>query len=561
MPPNKEAQLLHVQHLTKSYSITPVLDGIDFVLQDGEHAALIGPNGAGKSTLVRCLTGLDRPDSGSIVLSPPDAVIGYLPQSFVEHGDLSAAAFLAESGADILLAEKAVAEAADALNGAADLTLAMEAYAVALDRFERLGGVDRIDRSKLILDGLGLGDLDLEGPVAILSGGQKTRLGLAALLLREPDLLILDEPTNHLDVDALEWLEGFVREYPRSALIVSHDRAFLNATVTRTLYLDAETHQVTSYPGDYDAFVAARAQEARLRAEAWTRQQEYVAKVEGNIHRLKDEALTLELSTTPRQPGLRKLAWKKAKIALAREKKLDRFLDSPDRVDKPRPEWGLHVDLGEPAPTGQDVFRIRGLSFGFPGQPLLFRDVDLDIRAGERIAIAGPNGAGKSTLLHLLSGRYQPVAGSIRAGSGVAIGLVSQEHETLDLDRTVLDSARLVKPISETDARTFLHYFLFKGEDVLRTAGECSLGERSRLQLALLVLAGCNVLLLDEPLNHLDIDGREHFEEALARYRGTVIAVSHDRSFLRSFPTRIVGIRDGALRTFEGGYEEYLQWK
>jgi ATP-binding cassette subfamily F protein 3 len=359
----------------------------------------------------------------------------------------------------------------------------------------------------------------------------------------------------------LEWLEGFVQEYPKAALIISHDRAFLNATVTRTLFLDPETHQVTSYPGSYDDFVEARAEEARLHAEAWARQQEYVSKVESDINRLKSGALTIERGTTSRQPGIRVYAKKKAKLALSREKKLERYIESSERVEKPRPEWGLHVDLGEPSPAGRDVVRLADLSFGFPGQPDLFSSLDLNVRAGERIAIAGPNGAGKSTLLHLISGKLRPRGGTVTLGSGIVPGLVSQEHEALDLERTVLDSARLVKPLSETDTRTFLHYFLFAGDDVLRKVGECSLGERSRLQLALVVLAGCNLLLLDEPLNHLDVDGREHLQAALERYRGTVIAVSHDRAFLRTFPTRIVGVRGGEAMVFEAGYEEYTRWK
>mgnify|MGYP002381851938 FL=1 len=421
-------------------------------------------------------------------------------------------------------------------------------------------------------------------PERQLSGGQKTRLGLAMLLLRAPDLLLLDEPTNHLDVAALEWLEGFVRGYAGTVLVVSHDREFLDHTVTRVLYLDPGTRAVTSYPGNYTDFAEAREREHEQQAEAWKKQQEYIERVETDIARLKGQALGVELSTTPSQPTIRRYAKKVAKKAKSRERKLERYLEDTERVEKPKNTWGLKLDFGPP-PGGRAVLRVEEVAFTysspsedhrsttkdqntsngttdplvFRSSPLILDDVSFEVAYGERVALVGPNGAGKTTLLKLLAGQLAPRSGTIRLGTNVRLGVMAQEQETLDLRATVLETTRQARAMSETEARNFLHFFLFGGDSVFRPVGACSLGERSRLQLALLVLRGCNLLLLDEPLNHLDIEGREHFEQALAAFEGTVIAVAHDRAFLRGFAERVIEVRDGRARVFAGDYDDYLR--
>jgi ATP-binding cassette subfamily F protein 3 len=535
--------VLQAQDLHKSFGVTTVLDGVSFVINDGEHVGLIGPNGAGKSTLLRLLIGEERAERGAIVLSPPGSAIGYLPQAFAQLADRTLGEAVDSARAEWSAAEAAVQRAAEALADGDD-PARMAAYDAALLRFEALGGYAREHRAAAVLDGLGLGDVDRATPVASLSGGQKTRLGLATLLLREPDLLLLDEPTNHLDIEALGWLEGFIQGYPGAALIVSHDRDFLDRTVSRTLYLDPESRTVISYSGGYSDFTVAREHERALHREAWVRQQEYVGRVRADIARLKGEALTIERGTTPRQPGVRKLAKKKARIAKSREKKLDRYLASDERVEKPRPQWGLKLDFGPPPPGGRAVLRLEDVDFAYPGGPRLFSRFNLEVWHGERVAVVGPNGAGKTTLLRLIDGRLRPTAGDVRLGANVRVGTLAQEQETLDPTRTVLETALAERPMAETDARSFLHFFLFGGESVFRRVGDCSMGERTRLQLALLVLRGCNLLVLDEPLNHLDIEGREHFEQALDAFEGTVIAVAHDRAFLRSFTERTVTIGD-----------------
>lgn len=540
--------MLQIRNLSKSYGSDTVLADCSLIINDGEHVGLIGPNGVGKSTLLRCVIGTEVPDRGVIVRSPTNLSIGYLAQALDLIDDQTFGEFMAAAQAELTEAERELTEAAEALAGEGDLELAMARYDAAHARFEALGGYEREHRASMILDGLGLREIPNDQRVASLSGGQKTRLGLAALLLSEPGLLLLDEPTNHLDTDALEWLEGFVTSYPHMALIVSHDRAFLDATATRILYMSPETRTIRSYPGNYSDFVVAREQERLIHAEAWKKQQEYVSKVESDIARLKGQALSVELTTTPRQPQVRRLAKKVAKKAKSRERKLERYLESDERVERPRQRWGLKLDFGAAPEGGQAVLRVEGLRFAYPSaQEPLLSDVSFEVFAGERVALVGPNGAGKTTLLRLIEGRLTPQAGRIRVGSGVRLGVLAQEHETLDAQRTVLEMVLRTRPMSETDARNFLHFFLFGGDSVFQRVGTCSLGERSRLQLALLVLSGCNLLLLDEPLNHLDIEGREHFEDALDAFDGTVITVSHDRAFLESFAERVLEVRDGQV--------------
>jgi ATP-binding cassette subfamily F protein 3 len=310
--------MLHVQHLSKSYGVTPVLSDVSFVVNRAEHVGLIGPNGSGKSTLLRCIVGLEQPDSGSVVVDPG---AGYLPQAFAEGQDRSVADILERSQVELHAAEAALQSASDALStDTGDPRAALAAYDLALTHFETLGGYARAAQVDAVLAGLGLASVDQSTPVSLLSGGQQTRLGLAVLLLRQPDLLLLDEPTNHLDGQALEWLEAFARGYPHAVLIVSHDRAFLDATVSRILYLDSTTHSLTSYPGGYREFAAARSHELSLQEQTWRRQQESVARVQRDISRLKSEARSIEQSTTARQPGLRKFARKKAAVARCRER-------------------------------------------------------------------------------------------------------------------------------------------------------------------------------------------------------------------------------------------------
>lgn len=548
--------MLQVKQLSKYFGAEIILDSVSFVLNDAERVGLIGPNGSGKTTLLRAVAGLESPDHGEIVHSPAGRTVGYLSQVLGQVDELTVAEAIAQAQGEWLTAERGYQAAADQLAVAAGSEAAMDAFDTALSRFEVLGGYEREQRAAAILDGLGLSSERLDQTVVSLSGGQKTRLGLAMLLLQEPDLLLLDEPTNHLDLDALGWLEEFVVGFRGSVLVVSHDREFLDRTVQRILYLDPKTHRLLSYPGNYSDFAAAREHEAAVQQATWVQQEKYVQQVASDVARLKGEALAIEKGTTPSQPHVRRLARKKAGLAKSRERKLGRFLESDEKVEKPRQEWSLKLDLGEAPPGGRAVLSVEDVAFGYPNRPTLFDHVSFDLRYGERLAIIGPNGSGKTTLVQLLTGDLQPDVGMIQLGTGVRLGLLAQEQETLDPERTVLDMVLYERAMEQSEARAFLHYFLFSGDDVFKLIAQCSPGERARLQIAMLMLRGCNLLLLDEPLNHLDIEGREHFQRSLEAFGGTVIAVIHDRAFLRQFEAPVLWIGDGAARIF-ADYEQF----
>ena len=445
--------MLQVQHLRKSYGAVTVISDVSFILNDHQHVGLIGPNGVGKSTLLRCIIGAEQLDAGTIVKSPPGLSIGYLAQAFGHLGEPSLGEVVAAASADVLQAERELQEVAEALATASDVDAALACYDAALARFEGLGGYEHAQRAAAVLQGLGLGGVEPATPVAVLSGGQKTRLGLAALLLSEPDLLLLDEPTNHLDVEALAWLEGFVRGYPHTALIVSHDREFLDRTVTRMLYLDPDTRTVHGYVGNYSDFAAARAHERELQLAAWHDQQAYIRQVESDIRRVQGQAQSIQRGPKRGRDFYGRVSAKVARLARSRAHKLERYRASDERVEKPRTHWGLKLDFGPPPPSGRAVLQLEEMSFGYVGHPPLFSVVTLHVQDGERLAVVGPNGAGKTTLLRLITGQMPPQTGTVRLGVNVRLGVMAQEQETLDLQRTVLQTVLQERAMSETEAR------------------------------------------------------------------------------------------------------------
>ncbi len=535
--------MLQVESLSKSYGSNRVLDGVTFSLSPGEHVALIGSNGSGKSTLVRCIAGVESPDAGRVVV-PAATTIGYLPQHCVDNSR-PVETTIEAAGARLRIAESKLAEAAAALARGDDRS--EDAYVEALSEYGALSQTANRHDADGILAGLGLAELHRSRTVESLSGGEQTRLALALMLVASPNLLLLDEPTNHLDLAAIKWLELFVRGFKGAALIVSHDREFLDRTVSRALFLEPKTRRVRSYPGGYTAFAEARRREREDHEAAWRLQQGYERQVEQDIRRLKEGARHIELSTTPRQPGVRVLAKKKARLAKSRERKLERYRSSDERVEKPKREWWLAVDFGTAADGARWSVALEDVSFAYPDGPPLLQHSSLDVAHGEHIALTGPNGAGKSTLLRLVAGELEPVEGRLRLGSGVIAGYLAQGRRTLDPAWTVLDAARRFTEQDETAVRAFLHLFLFEDDEPLKRVSDLSLGQQVRLELGCLVLQGCSLLLLDEPVNHLDVDSREHLEAALAKFTGTVIAVSHDRAFTRAFADRVLELRDGRL--------------
>ncbi len=539
--------MLQVREITKWFGDVKVLDRISFNLNRGDRAGLIGPNGCGKTTLLRILAGELAADQGRVQFSRPNVRVGYLPQALeyaadATVGDVLRSAQGEQEAAEMQLARLAEAIAASQGDALAD---ALAEYDRALAEFQAMGGVARVADADAVLAGLGLADVAQSRPVASLSGGQKTRLGLARLLLIQPDLLLLDEPTNHLDIVALEWLEEYLSRYPGAVLIVSHDRAFLDRTVNRILALDDVSHTLREYAGNYTDYAVTLDRALEKQWAAYKEQQERIQKLEASIRKLSTQAKAIEQETI--HFHWRRIAKDLARHAVVQKARLERMLASEERVDKPALAWKMKLEFADAPRSGQDVLHIRELTMGF-GSRVLFEQINLHLRYGERAVLVGPNGAGKTTLLRCIAGQLQPWSGEIRLGRGVRVGYMAQEQETLDPAATPLDLIRQAAPLDHTEARSFLHYFLFAGDEVFVPVGRLSFGERSRLALALLAVTGCNFLLLDEPINHLDIPSRESFERAMARFEGTILAVVHDRYFIDRLATTLWLLDGGRIR-------------
>ncbi len=536
--------MLTAHHISKSFGVETILADVSFSLRRGERVGLVGPNGCGKTTLLRILVGQERPDTGSVQLTPSDLRVGYLAQSVEFRPDETVGELLARGRQDVASLTAEVERLAEALARAPDRRDLGREYDAALARLAAAS--NDVGRASEVLAALGLADVLPVTPIALLSGGQKTRLGLARVLLSEPQLLLLDEPTNHLDLDMLEWLERWLNAFRGAALIVSHDRMLLDRAVTRILDLDPETHTIREYVGNYSEYIEQKLAERERQRSQWRDQEYEIRRMKQDIARTKHQALQVELSTTPRQPGVRRAAKKVAQKAASRQKKLDRYLESSERVDKPKLGWRMKLDLRAPS-SGQDVLALEGLSVGY-GKNVLLRDLDLLVQHGARIALIGPNGAGKTTLLRTITGVIPPLAGRVRRGANVRIGYMAQEQESLDPKLDALTTIRSIAPFSETDTRSFLHFFLFAGDDVFIPIRALSFGERARLSLATLVARGCNLLLLDEPINHLDIPSRARFEQALSAFDGTVLAVVHDRYFIERFATEVWRVESSTIK-------------
>jgi len=545
-------RMLTISNLSKRLGDRLILDTITFTINQGDHLGLVGPNGAGKTTLLSVITGEREPDAGSVSLAP-GARVGYLRQGFADRAGSTLDDLLGHVSQNmqaLLRARSLLDDATTALaEPAADHEQSLQLYDVAMATFDAHGGYRAVDDLETLLARLGLSDLPYETPLTHLSGGQKTRAGLAAILADHPDFLLLDEPTNHLDLDALLWLEGLLASYRGGLLIVSHDRAFLDRTVNRVVELDPNSHHLTSYTGNYSDYLDQKRAAAAAHAAAYERQQREIARIEGDVRAVASHAQATERAT--QDDFLRARSKKVARTAKVRERKLERLLESDEQIEKPERRWGLAPDFGERGQSSRNVAVIEQASVDL-GQRCILNSVDLHLRFGERIALVGPNGSGKSTLLRLINGEIVPSQGTVRLGPGVVVGQFGQEQETIDPDRTVLDHARAVAPYSETEIRSFLHRYLFGGEAVFQPGGTLSYGERARLALALVVLQGANFLLLDEPLNHLDLPSREAFEDALSQFTGTIVMVLHDRYAIERLATRIVELRDGHLRPVDG---------
>ena len=547
--------MLTAHHIHKTYGVKPILQDISFSVSHTERIGLIGPNGCGKTTLMRILAGIEQPDSGTVSSTRPNLRVGYLAQGMDLPPETTLQTALSLDSVSQADLEAEITSLASALASTPNDSALQVKYDSVLNQLSAIS-----DQSAAILGHLGLSDISLETPIERLSGGQKTRLMLARILLEEPHLLLLDEPTNHLDIEMLEWLEDWLNRFQGAALIVSHDRALLDNTVTSILELDAFTHGLKSYAGNYSEYNNQKEAELQRQMNMYLDQQNEIRRMKADIARTKDQAAKTERAASSIRIGgsdykmkgyksyQQGIAKKVAKKAKSREKKLDRFLESDELVERPRSFWTIKLDFGVTSHQSKDVLITESLSIGYALDDPLLENLDLYIRAGQRIGLTGSNGTGKTTLIRTIAGKLRPLAGNLQLGKTVKLGYMAQEQELLNPNFNAVQTIQNVASLNETEARNFLHYFLFKGDDALRPTYELSFGERARLQLGTLIAQGCTFLLLDEPINHLDIPSRARFEEALASFKGTVLAVVHDRYFLERFASHTWHVRDGEIR-------------
>ncbi len=529
--------MITAHNLSISFNLNIILQDISFSINTADRIGLIGPNGCGKTTLLKILTIQLQPDQGHVSFNPTDLEIGYLPQSYEFPPDLSIEQLIADLIVDVSYLEQKLVSLAESVALQPDNEDVQNAYDSTLKKLEEYSP-PRIHPQE-IFETFHLHELPEGISVYQLSGGQKTRLGLAKILLEEPDVLVLDEPTNHLDIEMLEWLEGWIATFPGGVLVVSHDRTFLDNTVAKIFDLDPISHNIYQYPGNYSQYLEQYLNNQEKQLSAYRDQVYEIRKMKQDIAKTKNQAYRVEITTTSREPNVRRYAKKVARKAKSREKKLERYQDSDDRVEKPGQSWQMKVDFADAKHHSQRVANFVNLSVGYIQNNILISGFNHSITYGNRIALTGPNGGGKTTLLRTISGQIESLSGSINIGANVKIGYLTQEQESLSENLSALETIQQAANLGETEIRSFLHYFLFSGDEVFLPVKNLSFGERSRLQLASLIIQGCDFLLLDEPINHLDIPSRTQFEQALSQFDGTVLAVVHDRYFIQRFAGEI----------------------
>ncbi|MFL6255646.1 MAG: ABC-F family ATP-binding cassette domain-containing protein [Pyrinomonadaceae bacterium] len=530
--------LFRLSDVYKSYGAQDVLRGASLQVNPGEHVGLVGRNGAGKTTLFRLITGEESADRGDVVrargvkLGLLEQHVDFEPGTTVHEAALAAFGQLQSIEHEMHELEHRMAEAPE------DLDAVLERYSDLQHEFERQGGFEYAARAEAILQGLGFERDTWAMQCEILSGGQKNRLGLARLLLAEPDVLLLDEPTNHLDVAAVEWLEEFLAAYKSAYVIISHDRYFLDRACTRIV--EVELGKAVSYNGNYSAFLVEREERREIQQRAYENQQHLIAKTEEFIRR--------------------NLAGQKTKQAKSRRTMLAKL----ERIESVRPDQTQgNFQMQKVERAGTHVLTVMEASVGYPGA-LLASDIEFVLKRGECLGVIGPNGSGKTTFLKTVLGKLPQLAGEIRWGTNVSVGYYAQQLDDLDDRNEIIMELRRVASSTATagELRSFLARFLFTGDDVYKHVRDLSGGEKGRLALAKLIYSNVNVLVLDEPTNHLDIPSREALEEALDAYDGTIITISHDRYFLDRVATQILALDgEGGAEHYDGDYTEYHDWK
>ncbi len=533
--------LMTVQGVSKSFGMKSVLKDISLTLQQGARMGLIGVNGSGKSTLFRLIAGQMEPDEGTISLMRGTRV-GMLTQEADIQSDLTVREELSRVFEPVREMERRLRaleeEMAQKHENEAELDRLSREYARLTDRFEDAGGYEWPSRIQGVLAGLGFAKGREDQPASVLSGGEKTRLCLARLLLTQPDLLMLDEPTNHLDLSSIQWLEDTLKKYRGTVLIISHDRYFMNSVCD--CMAEISMRRLVQYEGNYDQFTVKRQADIERQIREYKLQQAEIARQQAIIQRYR---------MYNREKSIR--------AAESREKRLEKM----ERLERPVDEQHVRFSFEARRRTGDDVLKVHGLAKGFEGRRL-FENFDLHLRAGDRVAIIGPNGVGKSTLLNIIARKLKADAGEVEFGANVDLGYYEQHQTGLDPEKDVLNELWDAFPRLDLDrVRSVLALFLFTGDDVYKKISMLSGGEKGRVSLCKLMLKRDNLLLLDEPTNHLDMDSREVLEGALEDFDGTILTVSHDRYFINRVADRIIEMRPDGVKEYLGNYDDYLEKK
>jgi len=527
----------------KSFGAERIFSNVTFQIDAHDRIGLVGPNGAGKTTLLNILAGREEPDEGTVSIAR-NTRIGYLTQYAGFQPQNTLREEMLTVFAELRVLEQEINELGQQMSSLAaqdDSALheqLLARYDELQTRYELEGGYTYEYRVEQVLDGLGFTKEQQASPVMQLSGGQQTRAALGKLLLQEPDLLFLDEPTNHLDLEALEWLETYLGSWKGAMVVVAHDRYFLDRVVSRTI--EMAFGRIEEYPGNYSKYLDLREERMERRQREYEAQQAHIAHTEEFIRRYK--------------------AGQRSREARGRQKLLDRL----DRVERPQDFPELHFEFTSVVDSGLIVIATQKLAVGYGDRlqqaddtSVLVRVADMELLRGDRVGFIGPNGAGKTTVLRTLIGELPPQGGQVHIGHNVRIGYYSQTHAGLNYERSILDEIRQVSALSEEGARSFLGRFLFSRDDVFKSIGALSGGERSRVALAKLTLQGANLLILDEPTNHLDLQSRQFLEEVLNEFEGTLLFVSHDRYFIDQLATKVWAIENGVLIPYVGNYTEY----
>ncbi|RDY23246.1 ATP-binding cassette domain-containing protein [Romboutsia maritimum] len=536
--------VLSCNNLNKSFGIDSILENVNFTVNEGDKIGIIGINGTGKTTLFKIISGIYGYDSGDIYTSK-DCEIGYLEQNTNFHSENTILEEVLEVFKDLMEMEaylrklelKISEESSD--ENSSSLEKLMNEYSHKLELFSDMNGYGYKSEAKGILKGLGFNDNDMDKPISILSGGEKTRILLGKLLLKKPNLLLLDEPTNHLDSEAIEWLEFFLKQYKGTVILISHDRYFLDQVVNRVF--EIHNKKLKTYNGNYSKFIELSKIDKEIELKKYDDQQKDLKKQEESIDRLK--AFGRE---------------KHLKRARSKEKALDKVevLDKPESYRK-----RAKIQFNPTVTSGNDVLQIRDISMGY-GNRILFKDLNLDIYREEKVALIGANGIGKSTLFKIITNELCPLSGNVKFGANVNVSYFHQEQKTLNLDNTIIDEIWDSNAhLTQTAIRSMLGAFLFEEEEVFKKISTLSGGERARVAILKLILSNANFLLLDEPTNHLDIDSKEVLEEALSNYTGTIFTISHDRYFLNTVVDKILVLDKEGITEYLGNYDYYVDKK